>query len=127
MGVLDILSGLEAEIQAEFQPKLDKLAAAKESLAAELKAAKDAGFDEGVAQNSLPGDKIYTEADLQAEIVPLQAKIEELKLQLGELPAKVEVEVAAALAKFKAELAQAYEAQQVAESEGETGFKALLS
>lgn len=130
MSVLEILSGLEVEIQAEYQPKLDKIAAAKAALEAELKVAHDAGFDEGVLQNTVPGDKIYTEADYQAAVVPLQAKIAELELAVKasdeSLPGKIEVAVAGALAAFKVELAQAYDAQQVAESEGETGFKSLL-
>ncbi len=99
-----------------------------------------AGFEAGVA--SVPvSTKIYDQAEVDAmvaaAIAPIQlmveegkAQIEALKMELeaakSEIDSKISEAVAAATATFKAELLAQYEAQQVAESEGETGFAALL-
>lgn len=122
MGSKDLVLEMKAVAEVEVAKYAGVLTAIDEDLLASF----NKGFDEGVLQNTQPGDKIYSEEELQAEIVPLQAKIAELELAVAGLPAQVEVAVAGALAAFKVELAQAYDAQQVAESEGETGFKSLL-
>lgn len=97
----------------------------------ELKAAEDKGFDLGIAQAGVPaGDKIYTEADLQAEKAILQALIEAGKEKIAGLESKV-VELENAqdfkVAQFKAQLKSKYEELQVIESQAETGFADLLA
>ena len=81
--------------------KLDQLGevyvAQAEALDAELKAERDAGFDEGVAQSGTPGDKIYTEADLQAELTPLKDKIAALDQKMLDLEAAHQVAVSEAV------------------------------
>lgn len=97
----------------------------------ELKAAEDKGFDLGIAQAGVPaGDKIYTEADLQAELAIKQALIDAGSEKIVALEAKV-VELENAqdfkVAQFKAKLKSKYEELQVIESQAETGFADLLA
>ncbi len=97
----------------------------------ELKAAEDKGFDLGIAQAGVPaGDKIYTEADLQAEKAILQAQIDSLaavKLELQNKVAELEAAQDFKVAQFKAQLKSKYEELQVIESQAETGFADLLA
>lgn len=97
----------------------------------ELKAAEDKGFDLGIAQSGVPaGDKIYTEADLQAELAIKQALIDAGSEKIVALEAKiVELENAQdfKVAQFKAQLKSKYEELQVIESQAETGFADLLA
>jgi len=101
----------------------------------EKKVEFDKGFDEGVKQNVAPGDKIYSQEEMNAELAPRDAKIAELTAQveadaamIAALEAKLALATdgAAAVAAFKAELLAKYEEQQVAETSGEVGFKELL-
>jgi hypothetical protein len=81
------------------------------ALEVDLKQAEDKGFDLGLAQAGVPaGDKIYTEADLQAEIV--KAK----ELAASEAMVAAEVVKQEALAKLKAEMVADFEAAQVDDS-----------
>ena len=118
------LLGLVEDVKVEA-------AALEAALPAELKAARDAGFAEGVAQTGV--DKIYNQAELDAKIeeatAALKLQLDESALKISELEAKVgeiDAKVAEAVAAMKADLLAQYEAQQVAESSSETGFAALL-
>ncbi len=96
------------------------------------------GWDEAMVQaGSNPGGdplKIYTEAEmnqilneakapLEAQIVSLNSQVESFPSQLESSKSEGKVEGANEL---RSQLKSAYEAQQVAETEGETGFGALL-
>ena len=78
-----------AEKKAAAEVDVKELAEMMDMNTAELKAAKDAGFDEGVAQNSSPGDKIYSEADLQAELAPLKDKMVDMQAQMDSISAQL--------------------------------------
>lgn len=81
------------------------------ALEIDLKAAEDKGFDLGLAQAGVPaGDKIYTEADLQAEI----AKAKELAAQ--EAQVKMAEEISKAVLAKQAEMVADFEAAQVDDS-----------
>ncbi len=113
-----------AELQAQAQD-------AQVLLDIEVKKAFDAGFAAGVASVA---DKVYTQAELDAAVVaavtPVQAELEVVKAELEALKVDVDVKiteaVASAVSALKAQLKAAYDAQQVAETEGETGFAKLL-
>lgn len=98
-------------------------------LPGELQAAKDQGFAEGAA--SVGSDKIYSQADLDQRLADqasgYETTIAELNAQVAQFPTRLEQEKAEAVAAKIAELKAAYEQQQVAEAQGETGFGALLS
>lgn len=111
-----------------FEQILAALAALNQQvieLQASAAAKEQAKYDEGYAAGLLAGSaggKIYSqeEADalIAAAVNPLKDEIAALKLEVDALKA--------AHLQFKADLKAAYEAQQVAETEGETGFKNLL-
>lgn len=145
MGLKDLFLEKKAKIEADAMEAIAKIEEKKAadvleidsmvmSLEAELKAAEDKGFDLGVAQAGIPaGDKIYTEADLQAEkelvAAPLKAEKAVLEAKLVELQASVDKMpelVNKAVADMKAALLAKYEEAQVAETNAETGFKDLL-
>jgi len=74
----------------------------------DLKAAEDRGFDMGLAQAGIPAtEKIYSEADLQAEI----AKAKELAI--AEAKVGEEQRVTAAVLQKQAEMVSDFEAAQV--------------
>lgn len=95
MAVKDFLLGKKVEAEAVavmFGEQAD-------ALVVELKAERDAGFDEGIAQAGVPaGDKIYTEADLQAELNPLKEKIAVLETKYTALEDGQALAIAAAVA-----------------------------
>ncbi len=115
-----------------------QIADAQAALAAE----KAVGFAEGAASRDeevaalkariveleagVDPEKKFSQADLDAAVSaavsPLQQRIGELEV----LVAGIDGKVAEAVAAFKSELLAKYEEQQVAENEGETGFKNLL-
>lgn len=109
---------------AEATAKVEQLTNLLAEIEAEKKAAFDAGYVEGAA--SVGSNVVYTEEELQAKIVeavaPLNVQISDLNLQLATVPEQI----AAAITAKVTELAAAYEAQQVAETASETGFKDLL-
>ena len=134
MSVKDTIAILKQNIldeKAELDQDLAVVEQMETEYDVELKAEFDKGFDEGVKQNTSPGEKIYSEEELQAELQPLKDKIAELEGKVAqaeaELPGKLEQAAKLAVDAFKAELKAKYEEQQVAESQGETGFGALLS
>lgn len=104
---------------------IEQITALKVVLEAEVKAAHDAGFAEGVASVSV-GEKIYSQEELDALIAPLQAKIEELTITVSAMQVEFEAKVAEAVAKVKADLLAAYESEQASESAAESVFKELL-
>lgn len=98
MDIIALLNGLVIQLEAL---KL-QIADAQGALEAEKKASYDQGFADGFASvEAGDPEKKFSQADLD------QA-------------------VSAAIVSLKADLKAQYEAQQVAESESETGFKGLL-
>jgi flagellar biosynthesis/type III secretory pathway protein FliH len=125
--------------RAEYASKNESLATLVSTIAEETAAANEAGFEEGLKQAGQAGgvDKLYSDAEmnqflseakapLEAQIASLQASIEELNVQIAAQAEAAASQAAAAVEAFKAELKEKYIAQQVAETEGETGFAALL-
>lgn len=145
MGLKEMFLDKKVKIEAEAKDAVAKIESKKVAdvlevdsmviaLEVELKAAEDKGFDLGLAQAQVqPTDKIYTEADLQAEkelvAAPLKAEKAVLEAKLVELQASVDKMpelVKKAVADMKAALLAKYEEAQVAETNAETGFKDLL-
>lgn len=126
-------------VKLELQDKIASVDLIPGEVETEKKASYDKGFEDGLAQAGQAGgpDKIFSNEEMEAELAPLRAEIADLKAaaevattEKAELQAKVD-EIPAlkdqAVAEFKADLLAKYEAQQVAETDGETGFKALLA
>jgi uncharacterized protein YaiI (UPF0178 family) len=122
---------LATELKAKEQEEIDA-AVAKQSKIDEMVAASDAevaaSYEEGLAKGGVVnGDgKIFSNEEMNAEILPREEKIAALQSQLDAVPASIEQAKADAVAAKLAELKAQYEAQQVAEASGETGFGALL-
>jgi hypothetical protein len=123
MATSEIIEAIKAQADALIPAIVD-----------EKKVEFDKGFDEGVAQGTVPGDKIYSQEEMDAELKPRDAKIVELGEQAVALQAaldgaKAELALAgpAAVAAFKVELKAKYVEQQVVESATETGFADLLA
>jgi len=75
---------------------------------AQLKIDLDKAFDEGVAQSGSPGDKLYSEEELQAELLPLKNEIAAYKVEVQGLKDQVQQLIdsqAASMAAFKADIA----------------------
>jgi len=156
MGILEKLEAKKLSIEAEFNSKievieanaaqqkgevellkssqLNELAEMEIQLAIDLKAAEDKGFDLGLAQAGIPAtDKIYTEADLQAEkelvakpflaqVALLEGKVAELQSAVDSIPAMIAAEVKTAKAQLleKIKATKADDNSLVAELEAET-------
>lgn len=104
MSVKEILMGMKTEAEAVVA----KYDAALVELAADLKAEKDAGFDEGVKQAGIPAtDKLYTEADLQAE------KVFAAKAAVAALELEVDAKIAAAVDAQTAEIVAGIENAEI--------------
>lgn len=93
----------------------------------------DEGFAAGVASVQVGSDKIYSQAELDEKLKPLQDKVLELEGSVVELKAKIdafpqvlEEAKVKAVADFKADIAAKYAELQVVESQAETGFAELL-
>lgn len=89
-----MLSALEmvAEMKAVAEAEVAKFNELGQAIVTGEKAAHDAGFDEGVLQNTSPGDKIYSEEELQAELAPLKesiAALEQKIADIGDVDAKI--------------------------------------
>lgn len=121
MDLVALLNNLVANI-ASLQAQLADAQKAADDLA---KAKYDEGFAAGVASVG-PGDKIYSQAEVDAIVLPLNEKIAALEVLIADINASIPVKVAEAVSTFKAELLAKYEAAQVVESDVETGFKNLL-
>lgn len=128
MDIVKLLQDLSATISS-LQLALADAEAAAVQIAKEN---YDKGFADGVASVPPPvvSDKIFSQEELdaavKAAVEPLQARVVELEALVEEIKAGVQPKIDEALAAFKAELLAKYEAQQVVESETETGFKELL-
>jgi chromosome segregation ATPase len=106
MATTDLLADLQQRAQKKLdcvevarqdaQAEVDDLTQLSISIAQDVKAAEDKGFDEGVAQSGQVGqsDKIYSQAEMDAEIVrqtqPLQDQIALDKSQLDGLQGQVD-------------------------------------
>lgn len=115
------------------QEKLDQIVTlaqeAATELPTELQAKYDAGFTAGAEASGI--DKIYSQVELDQRLADqastYETTIGELNAQVSMFPTYLEQAKAEAVAAKIAELKAAYESQQVAEAQGETGFGALLS
>lgn len=106
----------------------------------EKKASYDKGFADGKASMGEPGDKIYSQVEMDAAVSESNAKFEEMKasydemkpkfdelvLKVAEMESGLQGKIDEAVAAFKVDLAKKYEDLQVAETEAETGFGNLL-
>lgn len=115
MDLLALLNGLVAQL-ADAQKAADDLAKLK----------FDEGFAAGVASVPVGSDKIFSQEEVDAMLKPLQDELALVKEQVLALQGEIDTKVAEAVAGFKAELLAKYEAQQVVESDSETGFRDLL-
>lgn len=125
------LNAALSETKAALEGLALQAADAQAQLEAVAQAKYDEGFAAGVASVVVPaptGDK--TQEDIDKAVLeattPLLGEIEALKSRVAELEVAMETKALEAVAAFKATLLAAYDAQQVAESEQETGFKNLL-
>lgn len=122
MNLLEQLVALVASI-GELQQKLADAQAAADELA---KAKFDEGFAAGVASVNVGSDKIYSQVDLDAKIAevvaPLDAKIVELQVKVDEIPSLIE----SAKIDLKSELLEKFKAAQDAETELEKAFEDIL-
>lgn len=141
----DIQSTLES-IKAPFAELVQKVDSIPAAVEAGEQAAYDQGYQDGKASVVLPvegtGDKLFTQEDMNKlaetakqevrdlEMTPaiesLNAQITELSTRVGNLENELAQAGPNAVANFKAELKAKYAEQQVAETQGETGFQALL-
>jgi len=114
------------------QDKLDQIVALAQEAVAELPTELQAKYDAGVAAGAEAGgiDKIYSQAELDKRLADQASEYEttigELNTQVSMFPTQLEQARTEAVAAKMAELKAAYEQAQVAESQGETGFGALL-
>lgn len=122
MNLLEQLVALVASI-GELQQKLADAQAAADELA---KAKFDEGFAAGVASVNVGSDKIYSQVELDAKIAevvaPLDAKIVELQVKVDEIPSLIE----SAKIDLKSELLEKFKAAQGAETELEKAFEDIL-
>lgn len=120
-----------------LQDKLNQISTlvqeAASELPTELAQAKAQGDAEGYARRAQEeggGDAIYTQAQLDAKLAEQAAtyetQVSELQAQVSAFPEQIEAAKTEAVAAKLAELKAAYEASQVVETQGETGFGSLL-
>lgn len=138
MDLVALLNGLIANITALQLQLVDSQVAAQ--------ALADSKYAEGVSSRDLeveglkakiaeleaaiPNGKSYSQEELDAAVAaavgPLSEQIASLQAQIDVVPSVIEMKVSEAVLAFKADLKAKYELQQVAETEGEVGFKAFL-
>ena len=134
----DKLSAIEVEAQA-LKADVTEIELQETEYAAELKAAEEKGFEEGLAQAGQAGGegKIYSDAEVnemlaekdaafEAMVTSKDATIAEMQTQIDGHAALVETAKAEAVAAFKAELLAKYEEQQAQETASEAGIAELL-
>ena len=146
---LNAVDELEAAVEAELGALQEKLDAVPELLIEAEKKGYDQALEDMKLANS--DDKIFSNKEFEAELAlrlkPIEAKVAALEVAVAELeeakvldedkiaslsasleavPAMVDAAKVEAVAALKGQLLAEYEAQQVAESKGETGFAALL-
>jgi len=143
-------------VRADLSAKIALCDAAIADLETEKKSEYDRGFNDGLLQAGQAGgsDKIYSDAELEAELAPLreqivaltsqvtafEAQVKDLEATIVELQSKVPsvdqpaVDLEAvkkqaadeAVAAFKAMLKEKMDAQQASETAGEVAVRALL-
>ncbi len=119
--ILKLLNDLQASISG-LQAQLADAQAAVDQVSKEAYAK---GFSDGVA--SVPvSDKIFSQADMDAALKPLQDQVASLQAQVDGVPSQIESAVAEAVAAVKAELKAAWDAEQASEGEAESKFGDLL-
>lgn len=122
MDIIKLLQELQSSIGALQAQLLDAQAAA-DSIAKEN---YDMGFAAGVA--SVPADdKIYSQAELDAAVGPLQEQISALQIQMQDMQNALNQKVADAVAAIKADLLAKYRDLEVVIQTAETGFEQLLA
>ena len=134
----DKLSAIEVEAQA-LKADVTEIETQETEYAAELKAAEEKGFEEGLAQAGQAGGegKIYSDAEVNQIIVdikaPLEARIAELELGMSNLqsqvdgfPTAVNEARAEAIATYKQEVLAAYQESRAKENEVEDSFESRL-
>lgn len=130
MDSIQALFAALAELQTKIQDAQAALSAEFQAGAAsrdeEVNALK-ARIAELEAQVPPVGDKIYSQAEVDAMLAPLNQKISELQATVDAFPGVIEQKVNEAIAAFKAELRDKYMAQQTLESDSESGFMNLLT
>lgn len=88
---LEMKAGFEAqlarnaEVMTEIHSKVEAMDAMLLAYEADLKIAEAKGFEAGLAQAGQAGgsDKIYSDAELNAELAPLKEKVTALEQKLG--------------------------------------------
>lgn len=86
----------------------------------------DAQYTQDQMSTAVSEREAQVRAELTLVVDEKQAAIDSLNAQITDLNTKLMAAGPDAVAAFKAELKAKYEAQQVAETEGETGFKSFL-
>lgn len=84
-----------------------------EELKAQVVSADEAynkGFNEGVASVGLPSDKIYSQAQVDALVLPLQAQIDNLSAAYNELSNSIDAKINEAVSVKMASIKQQIEA-----------------
>lgn len=95
-------------------------------VAAEKQVSYDEGFSAGKLSMGEPDDKIYSQAEVDSMVQPLQQSLADSQAALAELQANVETQVSSAIADLKASLLAAYESAQAEETSSEEAIRNLL-
>lgn len=94
-----------------------QLADAQAALVAEKQASYEQGFAAGQAASG--GDKIYSQAEVDAMLLPLNEQIAALQAQVAGVPDQIAAAVAQAKAELKEQIKGLLAAQQASESASE--------
>lgn len=111
---------------SKFQEIKDKIDALEAEHAVENQAKYDEGYAAGV-KSVAEGEKIYSQAELDAKVLPLEEKVALLQAQVDAFSVAIETAKIEAIESFKAELRAHYEAEQSTESDAEKKFGDLLA
>lgn len=107
MNSQDMVSEMKATAAAEVQKYSDL----SDAITADLKVATDAGYDQALKDQQVPADqKIYTQADMDAEVAPLQTQLAALQAKvdaIGDVDAKIAAAVSAKQADMLADFKNA--------------------
>lgn len=128
---LQLLGKALGDVQTQLVSIQTQLGDVQVSADADVKESYDKGFADGKLSMGNGEDKLYSQVELDTALEnatkPLSDQIAALQVQIDDLKVQIDAAKEAGKAELKASLKAAYEAQQVAESEGETGFGALLN
>lgn len=141
------------ELELAVDAQMGELQAQIDAIPQMLIDAEKKGYDQALADAGTINseDKLFSNEEFEAELAlrlkPVEEKVAALEVAVAEMeaakaldaekmaslsasleavPAMVDAAKVEAVSAFKAELLAQYEAQQVAEAQGETGFGALL-